>query len=203
MPAVLSRHAFDARLRPLYTNLILTAQKRIGANIAPDVVQDALLAAWRNVAYFAPHQGQEAFAVWLQAHLSFEIARYICAQSRHVETPLPATTIFELCDGPDAPHWEAEGWVQQREEIYRPLHAMTLTPRQRNCCLLWISGGLTLREIGALQDPPVSAVAVHKIIQRVGRLMADVDDIAAHDVVLSELIENKPAALSYAGQVQY
>lgn len=202
MPAVLSREAFDARLKALYHNLTLCAAKHVGYDHAPDVVQNAALSAWFKVADFAPHQDQEQFAVWLQSHLHYEMQRFIVAQARQSETSLPSAAIFELCDGPNAPHWEAEGWEAQRSEMYRRLHNFALMPRQRACCLLWIQGGLTLRQIGAQQEPPVSDVAVWKIIQRVGKLMAQVDDADTFDNEIGELIENLPAALSYAGQMQ-
>lgn len=202
MPAVLSRKEFDARLKPLYNNLVSCAEKHVGYDNAWDVVMPAVEAAWFKVASFAPHQDQEAFAVWLQAYLHNEIQHFISAQARQRETSLPATSIFELCDGPDAPHWEQDGWQAQRDELHRRLHNFALTTRQRDCCLRWIGGGISLQAIGALQEPPVTGMAVCKIIKRVGRMIQKVDDADTFDNEIGELIENMPQALTYAGQMQ-
>ena len=201
MPAVLSERDFDARLQPLRKNLLLTAQKHVGPTCAEDVVQNATLSAWAKVKDFAPYQGQEQFAVWLQSHLHFEIQRYIVANARQQETTLPSSAVFALCDGPDAPHWEQDGWCEQRAELYRRLHNFALTPRQRDCCLRWI-GGETLEAIAQAQSPPIHYSTVHYIIKRVGKLIADVDDADSHNAETAELIQNLPAALSYAGQMQ-
>lgn len=166
------------------------------------MVQNALLTAWDCVASFPKYQAQDAFVAWLHGHLDNHLARCIVAQAKRRETSLPASTIFELCDGPDAPHWEQDGWREQRQELYQRLHNFTLTPKQRERTLMWIAGNMTLRQIAAAQLPPVSPNAVWKSIQQVGRIIKSVDDADAYDKEIGELIENQPAALTYACQMQ-
>ncbi len=199
MPAVMSRKQFDARIFPLRNNLALLAEKAVGFNDAHDVLQEALVTAWIDIPKFNAACDQPAFLAWLHSILQFKISEYICARAFERETTLPSSTIFEMCDGPGALHWESDGWQEQREELYRRLNNATLTPQQRECALRWV-GGETLREIGATQPNPITAVAVHYIIKSVGRLLRDLEDEDAYDPRLGQCIHNFPSALTLAGQ---
>jgi RNA polymerase sigma-70 factor (ECF subfamily) len=118
---------------------------------AEDVVQEALVYAFRNLRHFDPARG--AFRTWLY---TITVSRCRNARRRKWLPTLRLSSIFGLGLEPSAPEEQAPEAVYARLSAWETLEKalQTLSPRLREAIALRYGQGLTYREMADVLDCP-------------------------------------------------
>lgn len=131
--------AFDRALRPLYAPLCRYAAKRVGAQDAEDVVQQALLAAWNARDDRTELPSQAELIAWLRRFVDYACASRLRALFLHPEEPFGEEVEKQLEQRPSPPPL-IELQQAYRQELYRLVQTVPLTQRQRYCLCAWLAG---------------------------------------------------------------
>jgi RNA polymerase sigma-70 factor (ECF subfamily) len=130
------------------------ARRVVGdAGIAEEVVQDALVAAWRRAATYQPDRGEPR--TWLLSivhHRAIDRLRGAAAAGRRAEIELDET--IRAVDPSDT--WRAAWARLRREEIVAALDS--LPPEQREAIELGFFAGLTHLEVAERTEQPLGTV---------------------------------------------
>lgn len=192
---VLKRDAFSTRIAQIRPALMTRAVASVGVDCAEDRVQNACLRAWELVADFDAADGNDKLYLWVAAILDFNVREYVRAERRHPETLLSPAAVLSMADGTSQTDLDSEQWLKQREELYRRLQTVVLTPEDRSIVGAWLAG-CSQAEIGAELEDPMSRHQVGRVLARVGRMLRDLDS-AETGFDVAECIQNLPAALFY------
>ncbi|MEE8170517.1 MAG: sigma-70 family RNA polymerase sigma factor [Phycisphaerae bacterium] len=167
-------------VQPLRRPLYLSALQYVSESDAADLVQEALLRAWRN---FAPSDERTYRRAWL-----FVILRNVALEWRRTaarRVRLVPVTDAELTDPapsdlsePPAPFPPLDE-QQFREFLDQRIVAALdgLEPPYREVLVLSVAGGLSYREIGDVLDCPLGTV-MSRMARARGRLRERLADYA-------------------------
>jgi DNA-directed RNA polymerase specialized sigma24 family protein len=146
-------------LRP---GLLRHAAQRCGPNDAPDLVQDALVAASRQM--FRERDAalilEIGFAQWVYSILDNRCTWHLSLLSRRAETLTPPDRVLTLLEMPSDVDVTAAGAEAEREILYTLLDRVYLTGVQGQCIHLWLEDH-SLRRIAAYLMISPSTVRDH------------------------------------------
>lgn len=137
--SALTGAAFDRHARRLYAPLLRLATQRCGYSAAPDVVQNALIAAWQHRARFDTLTGFPGFARFLTAYLRYACRDYHAETARR-EIPTDPEVLFRALDADTLPDLTDAYYALCKERLLDLLVTTRLSGAQETCVRQWLDG---------------------------------------------------------------